>query len=140
MKQCSKCLELKPLSEYSIRKDTGHVRGMCKECVASSKKQSYLKNKQTYVDRAMKHRTKHRNKLKQLLRDLKNVPCKDCGVKYPYYVMDFDHVSDKSFDINRITANCWNEEKVKKELSKCEVVCSNCHRERTHKRKQYYAL
>lgn len=76
-----------------------------------------------------------RESIKAYIRDVKSVPCTDCGVSYPYYVMDFDHLRDKAFTISKL-ANQKNLQKVKDEIAKCDVVCSNCHRERTHKRYQ----
>ena len=66
----------------------------------------------------------------------KSVPCMDCGKKYPPYVMDFDHVRGiKIIEIGRML-NQTRPDKVLEEIDKCEVVCSNCHRERTYQRKQ----
>lgn len=60
----------------------------------------------------------------------KSVPCKDCKIKYPYYVMDFDHVrGEKNFRISRGLRH--GIKKLKEEIEKCEVVCANCHRVRT---------
>lgn len=65
---------------------------------------------------------------------IKDVPCADCGLKYPPYVMDFDHVRGvKSFNISAKGRVC-SMEKLMEEVSKCEIVCSNCHRIRTAKR------
>ncbi len=61
----------------------------------------------------------------------KDLPCADCGVKYPPYVMQFDHVrGDKSFNIGSNTGK--NFKVLADEIAKCEVVCANCHAERTH--------
>ena len=59
----------------------------------------------------------------------------DCGITYPYFVMDFDHVEgEKKFNIS-IAANKLRSMKlILEELSKCELVCSNCHRIRTMNR------
>lgn len=56
----------------------------------------------------------------------------DCGVPYPYYVMEFDHrdPSQKLANIGRLLGNSWK--RLKDEIAKCDVVCANCHRERTH--------
>ena len=62
-------------------------------------------------------------------------PCSDCNIYFPYYVMDFDHVDGKSFNISRHRHHTKMLETVKKEIQKCELVCSNCHRVRTHNRK-----
>jgi hypothetical protein len=62
----------------------------------------------------------------------------DCGVKYPYYVLDLDHrdPSEKKFTPAALhKTGSWD--KMIKEIRKCDVVCSNCHRERTHQRGHY---
>jgi hypothetical protein len=47
--------------------------------------------------------------------------------------MDFDHVRGvKVTHISQLVQG--NLQKIKDELEKCELVCSNCHRERTHQR------
>lgn len=70
-----------------------------------------------------------------LIRKLKdNQPCVDCGDRYPYYVMDFDHLHSKKLNPSYIPKMGWCMERIQEELDKCELVCSNCHRERTHKR------
>ena len=59
-------------------------------------------------------------------------PCTDCGVAYPYYVMDWDHLEDKIFSAGK--AATYSIERLQKEIAKCELVCSNCHRQRTFNR------
>ena len=65
--------------------------------------------------------------------------CSDCGFngdKYPE-VLDFDHVNnDKEFNISEFRLHTSGFNKVKKEISKCEIVCANCHRIRTANRKK----
>jgi uncharacterized OB-fold protein len=83
-----------------------------------------------------KHYNRSDGKSKRLsalmLKDkLKSVPCMDCGRSFPPYVMDFDHVRGrKSYEISRVRSMA----KVLAEVGKCDVVCSNCHRIRTHSR------
>lgn len=63
-------------------------------------------------------------------------PCTDCGHTFPACVMDFDHVSgEKVNNIGTMVAHGWSKEKILKEMAKCELVCANCHRIRTWKRK-----
>ena len=58
-------------------------------------------------------------------------PCMDCGEYYPYYVMDFDHVrGTKEFNISD-AAYSVGFQRLIDEIVKCDLVCSNCHRERT---------
>lgn len=62
-------------------------------------------------------------------------PCVDCKVQYPYYVMDFDHVRGKKQANVMELVPSLSKKKIDEEIAKCEVVCSNCHRIRTHIRK-----
>lgn len=67
---------------------------------------------------------------------IKAVPCADCGETYPPYVMDFDHVSGtKLSDVGSMVTRGHSEKRILQEIEKCEVVCANCHRERTHRRR-----
>lgn len=63
----------------------------------------------------------------------KAVPCDDCGERYPHYVMDFDHRDplQKLFNIGSLS-RMTSVAKLLAEIAKCDVVCANCHRERTH--------
>jgi len=81
------------------------------------------------------HRIIGRNRA--AVRAAKNKPCTDCGVRYPYYVMEFDHLDSETKEFNvsaGITRASY--ERLIAEIAKCEVVCANCHAERTHQRKQ----
>lgn len=72
--------------------------------------------------------------MRNYINKVKNVSCMDCGIKYPPYVMDFDHRDKKSkdIDVGRMINGGWSKEKVDKEIEKCDIVCSNCHRIRTY--------
>ena len=74
--------------------------------------------------------------LRALARQAKERPCADCGLEYPYYVMDFDHVEGQKSMIISDLVNFGGRARLLAELEKCDVVCSNCHRERTWRRLQ----
>ncbi len=80
---------------------------------------------------------KRKAELYKYLRNLKEAsPCTDCGSYYPYYVMDFDHVRGRKQKNVMELVPTLSRKKIDEEIAKCEIVCSNCHRERTHFRKQ----
>lgn len=80
----------------------------------------------------LEKRRRRREKFK-VLRDLrKGVPCTDCHIKYGPHVMEFDHLGNKKFDISQGFNKSWVN--LENEMAKCEVVCANCHRQRTHDR------
>jgi hypothetical protein len=72
-----------------------------------------------------------REKRREAIRKLKSKPCMDCGVQYPYYVMDFDHKGDKVAKVSFLSKGAPMEV-VLKEIAKCDLVCANCHRIRTY--------
>jgi hypothetical protein len=50
--------------------------------------------------------------------------------------MDFDHVNgEKLDDICGMRMRTVSREAIRTEIEKCEVVCANCHRARTHLRR-----
>lgn len=63
------------------------------------------------------------------------LPCVDCKTFYPSYAMDLDHLRDKTDAIARFKACSLN--RLKEEIAKCELVCSNCHRIRTYSRRGF---
>lgn len=61
--------------------------------------------------------------------------CVDCGYAEHACALDFDHVrGEKKFNLGSIATNGWD--KIKAEVEKCEVVCANCHRVRTMRRRE----
>lgn len=98
----------------------------------AASKRHYQANQDKYLARNAKYRLAIRHFVQEIK---ENTPCKDCGIRYPYYVMDFDHL-DGSLKLNDINylASTGRISALKKEIVKCEVVCANCHRLRTYKR------
>jgi hypothetical protein len=112
MKICTKCKILKSLSEFSPRNDRpcGYLSN-CKVC-------------------ASKRKCKSQAIFTAKMAEIKNKPCMDCGLKFPACAMDFDHRDRKTklFSFNCIRP--WKTVLI--ELAKCDLVCANCHRIRTH--------
>lgn len=82
------------------------------------------------------YRTAQKLRLRSLIRDAKAKPCADCGIQYPYYVMQFDHRDGeiKLFNIGLVVSNRPSVQSLLDEITKCDVVCANCHAERTFRR------
>jgi hypothetical protein len=81
-----------------------------------------------------------------IVRERKDVLCTDCGLPWPYYVMEHDHVPERG---EKLFAMSWNTkdrerglrrsqgvtaEELEAELAKCDPVCGNCHAIRGHVR------
>ena len=81
-----------------------------------------------------------RKKLVAELRRRKDNPCTDCGQRYPYYVMQFDHIGDDKEYGPATLVTRGSFRVMDEELAKCELVCANCHAERTHNRRECATL
>lgn len=79
----------------------------------------------------------NRIKLRKILQRLKhNKPCLDCRIVYPYWIMQYDHVrGKKKFDVSQWSTHTRNIKVVLEEIAKCDLVCANCHHNRTHERR-----
>ena len=94
----------------------------------------YAKNKQQYLRRNQKRTEAVKNQIQ----DIKSrTSCVDCGNRFHFAAMDFDHRDgvEKRFEIGR-RYSLGSMKSLLKEISKCDIVCSNCHRVRTYNRIQ----
>jgi hypothetical protein len=74
-------------------------------------------------------RTKTRNGA--LLREyLADRACADCGVR-DLAVLEFDHRGSKRYNVSDLLRRAVSWSLILAEISKCDVVCANCHRQRT---------
>jgi hypothetical protein len=70
----------------------------------------------------------------EFLRDLRRVPCEDCGGTFEPYQMDFDHrdPTAKLFGLTWPRALLASRQRLLEEVAKCDIVCANCHAVRTY--------
>ena len=135
MRRCGRCGELKPLGDFAWRrKAKGQRHNYCRPCHSEYHREHYLANKARYIAQAAESKRKVRlEQTTLLLAYFEEHPCVDCGQTDPI-VLEFDHLRDKSFAIGTaLTRYGWD--KIVEEIQKCEVVCANCHRRRTARRR-----
>jgi hypothetical protein len=90
----------------------------------------YRRNRFTEIDRVM---SRQRATL-EFLRQLRRVPCNDCGGTFEPHQMDFDHrdPSTKAFNVTASRAMLMKRDRLLAEIAKCDIVCANCHSIRTY--------
>lgn len=118
LKTCSHCKVGKPPNNENFSKNRRNPSGLnwyCRECDAEKQRKQYAR-------------------CRALVDSFKDVPCMDCGKKYPPYVMQFDHVRGKK-EFNIGTSVRHAAPRLLAEIAKCQVVCANCHAIRTHTRR-----
>lgn len=138
MKYCPHCKITKSTEEFSAnnsRKDG--LQNICKPCRKAYLKKDYDKKKVFYIKRSKINRKKRSSVIREFVDAYKSkTPCKDCNNNFFPFQMDFDHLGNKKFNISSAVGDALPLEEVKKEIEKCELVCANCHRLRTHLRRK----
>lgn len=127
-KTCYKCGLIKSVDLFyfdkraSEKNKSPRYSSYCLQCRS--------KNNQIYQDERIIITTEKLRKIKT------ENPCLDCGNYFPFMCMDFDHLDPENKDNNVgqlvSSGKSWN--RIEREIKKCELVCSNCHRKRTYNR------
>jgi hypothetical protein len=117
MKTCSACSTEKPLDDFSTRGKIGY-RGVCKVCANEYNRMKSTSNRRAWHD---------------ILGDT----CSRCGYNESIHALEFHHIdpdqklfmlSSKLPGFNPVTCSRANYASIMLEASKCELICSNCHR------------
>ena len=113
IKTCKRCGQL---SEHRIRNDRrgGITHPYCRSC----------ESKRTA------EQTRHKRRFVARYKRMKG--CLHCGIK-DWRVLDLDHrdPSAKTMNVGKAITN-KGMETLKNEIRKCDVLCANCHRIKTH--------
>ena len=119
-KHCGRCDETKNIVNFTMLR-TGIPHTYCKSCLRKS-------NREYCAKRTSKSGKSHIISCKD------NKPCTDCGQIFRYWMFDFDHVrGDKTCNVGSLQNMAL--QRIKDEIEKCDLVCVNCHRIRTHSRR-----
>jgi hypothetical protein len=155
LKLCVHCGVEKPLEDFAVRNAAGGVRrGKCKPCsnaVKASKlaskdaeEQQSLKAYHSQKSREWYQRTKAENPELIKGRNLyvaarrqaykafyvaqRGGKCAHCGGEFPDCVFDFHHEDGKEKKRAPAQAFALSKKKIEEEISKCIMLCANCHR------------
>lgn len=100
-----------------------------KEDEVAYQKAHYLKNKQKYLDKAQENNSRYRTRNREYFRKYKlERGCSNCGFNGHHAALDFHHLGDKDESIARMINSAASLKTILKEVSKCVVLCANCHR------------
>ena len=127
-RECKECGIKKPLSDYSKNKGSkdGHVL-TCKPCAYQITK-SY---KKTGVWKTTK-KPDRADLLSHIYENKPSIGCQLCGIKNLLSVAyDYHHIdpNTKFKSISNLIKDGYGHEKIKEEIDKCIIICSNCHRQ-----------
>jgi hypothetical protein len=131
MKTCGRCNAELPLTEFA-RYGSGH-QSYCRACKKAYDAEWYQQNREKRRGKVKADRVAMAAWLDSLKEGRE---CADCGVAYPSYVMEWDHLpgARKTFVMADVRRSRFSRGRILREVEKCELVCANCHRERTFRR------
>jgi hypothetical protein len=136
VRRCSRCGRALPLELSPLRRKDGTARhGHCRDCKAAYQRAWYERNGERHRAAAAANHAEVRERNKRVVREAKDRPCADCGQNFAPHVMDFDHVRGVKIGNIALLKTYAPTAVVLAEIAKCDVVCSNCHRIRTHDRR-----
>lgn len=101
-------------------------------CRKDEWKVNNIEKHRSYIKKSQQSKKYRR---REYLAEVKSKPCEDCGIQYPWYVMEFDHVRGVKVRHVSLLTLFNTDKELLDEIAKCDVVCANCHRLRTYKNK-----
>lgn len=139
VKKCVTCNEEKSIENFPPN-GGGKRSSKCRPCKQEYDRQYWNKNKgKLNPSKSLNRKERTIRNTKYVLEYLSKNPCSDCGETNPI-VLEFDHVKDnKTYNVSYLIQQ-GSISSIKKEIEKCEVVCSNCHSIRTAKQFNYLML
>ena len=115
MKTCITCNQTKPLSDFfsnGLYNGKKKYKPTCKDCEQHRR-----------IER-------HWKKIESILGDVR---CSRCGYDKNLAALEFHHEDPDAKEAKISDMKCASLEVLRKELEKCEILCSNCHREEHRK-------
>lgn len=137
-KVCGHCKVSKSIDEFSFKsKKLGTRQSVCRECHKTHAQLWYKKNSKHHKKNVSAHRSKYTNRNRlYMIEYLSKHPCVDCGeTKIP--LLEFDHVKGKKLlEVSKMQGASI--QRLQKEIDKCEIRCSNCHKMKTFLQFDYF--
>lgn len=136
-KKCNMCQEILPKTKefFATRTDrkTLTYQSNCRNCQKEYRKKHYEKNKAKYIQKS----SNYVKKTVEWFNNLKDgLECEICG-ENRYWVLEFHHKdpSNKESEVASLVRKS-NRDKILKEIKKCLVLCSNCHKDLHYRQKK----
>lgn len=109
-KVCAKCNISQPLSAFYYRSDRNTPHSYCSTCMKDDVTERSQLSKKFYVD-------------------VFGNTCNKCNQSYDYKIYDFHHTEPAHKDFSLRDHKLATHTKIIQELSKCILLCTNCHGE-----------
>lgn len=127
-KLCGRCRRRLPIEAFN--RAGSERQHWCRACfTAYFKARGKLHVKQVAESKSVRRAAAR----KLIAHHLSHHPCVDCDEADPV-VLEFDHLQEKRADLTHLVGEGYSAAALTREIRRCDVVCVNCHRERTARR------
>lgn len=128
-KKCTVCKKRKPLGAFNAKKTTRDgFQTKCRDCSRVLARSRYQRNKKSEIERIGLRKIEIRERLAEYKKGLKCLKCPECEP----CCLDFHHSDEKEFTIATAVVKGYSWDRIREEIEKCVVLCSNCHRKVHH--------
>jgi hypothetical protein len=133
MKKCDHCKEPKEENQFNWKfKALGVRHNTCRECMKIHQKKYFSGEAH---DRHLEQVRERKEEARKYARDfvydyLQTHPCEECG-ETDVRVLEFHHVGGKDMAVSYMVSSGYSVERIQAEISKCTILCANCHRKLT---------
>ena len=136
MKRCARCGKVKEDEESNWRYLGLSRQSICRDCQKLQRREHYESHREQEKARTYEITKDRRERARRFIWDyLSHSVCTDCG-EYDPAVLTFDHIrGEKKKDVSKMVAEGYSIEAIQQEISKCEIVCANCHMRREQRRR-----
>lgn len=113
VRKCCMCKVEKPFTDFYSQKDHKlGIMSLCKNCFNKLCIKRWIERKKKYVR-------------------ILGSECEHCHIElndYNYSIFDFHHIDPNTKEYSWDKLKLFSDDRIMKELSKCKLLCANCHR------------
>ncbi len=96
----------------------------------NKRQEYYYKN----IPKYREYQNQRKERIRNVVEQLKELGCFYCD-ELDFCCLDFHHIEKKEFNIAFALSQGFGINKLVKEIEKCEILCSNCHRKKIYNKK-----
>lgn len=140
MKRCAHCKEFKPEEEFAYSNKLLKTRQKhCRDCMKKFNRKVYERRSEVKKEQVKSDKLRRVAESKQFIWDyLLTHPCVQCGERDPI-VLEFDHIKGRKVRaVSDMAILGYSIDSIREEIEKCQVLCSNCHRRKTHQERGWF--
>ena len=113
-----------------------HLAVYCKACARDYKNEWYARSPEGRRKQRQRSVESRQRIVEEINRLKAETPCADCGYHWNPWQMQFDHIKGEKVGNVGTMIRRTSHKVLFEEIVKCEMVCANCHADRTHERRQ----